>query len=437
MRDRALPAFLAFSALTFVAAIAAPHAQAPDRASVLAAQIDRIFKERAFDAPRFGPARWLPDGAGYATVERRSGGSEIDTYDAVTGAKTVLVRRPGSCRRARQRSLDIDDYEWSADGRRLLIFTNTRKVWRQNTRGDYWVLDVGRGALTQVGGGAAPSTLMFAKFSPDGARVAYVRDEQHLRRAARDGRITQLTTTAPIRSGSTRRRHHQRHVRLGVRRGAQPPRRLPLEPGRRAHRLLAVRHDRRRHLFADQRHVRHVSDRHNEFRIRKPAPATPPSALAWSAPAAARLAGSRRPEDPRNSYLATPRVDRRQHGRDSAVESAAEPERLLAWPTPRQATSRAGRSAMSRGHGWTCRTTWCGSTAAGRFSGRSERDGWRHVYRVAKDGGDADADHLVRRRRDRRRRRGDRSCISSRRRRTRRSATCIALRSTVRGRRGG
>ena len=39
--------------------------------------------------------------------------------------------------------LDIDDYAWSDDGRRLLIFTNTRKVWRQNTRGDYWVLDVG------------------------------------------------------------------------------------------------------------------------------------------------------------------------------------------------------------------------------------------------------------------------------------------------------
>ena len=50
-------------------------------------------------------------------------------------------------RRYHQRSrrftapLAIEDYAWSGDGARLLIFTNTRKVWRDNTRGDYWVLD--------------------------------------------------------------------------------------------------------------------------------------------------------------------------------------------------------------------------------------------------------------------------------------------------------
>ena len=36
----------------------------------LSAQIDRIFKAREFEPPRFGPARWLPDGTAYAIVER-------------------------------------------------------------------------------------------------------------------------------------------------------------------------------------------------------------------------------------------------------------------------------------------------------------------------------------------------------------------------------
>ena len=71
--------------------------------------------------------------------------------------------------------LVIDDYAWSADSARLLIFTNTAKVWRQNTRGDYWVLEIASGKLTQLGGKAPASTLMFAKFSPDATRVAYVR----------------------------------------------------------------------------------------------------------------------------------------------------------------------------------------------------------------------------------------------------------------------
>ena len=94
MHFRALPGILAIDRCSLsLAAVAAPsRTTAPHRASALDAQIDRIFKDRAYEAPRFGPARWLPDGTAYAVVERAAGGgSEIDTYDAVTGARTVLV----------------------------------------------------------------------------------------------------------------------------------------------------------------------------------------------------------------------------------------------------------------------------------------------------------------------------------------------------------
>src|SRR5690606_19563421 len=71
---------------------------------------------------------------------------------------------------------------------------NTARVWRQNTRGDYWVLDLESGKLTRLGKAAPPSTLMFAKFSPDGTHVAYVQDNDiHLERID-DGRVTALTS---------------------------------------------------------------------------------------------------------------------------------------------------------------------------------------------------------------------------------------------------
>ncbi len=44
-----------------------------------------------------------------------------------------------------------------------------------NTRGDYWVLDRKAGSLRQLAAGGPPSSLMFAQFSPDGSKVAYVR----------------------------------------------------------------------------------------------------------------------------------------------------------------------------------------------------------------------------------------------------------------------
>ena len=49
-----------------------------------------------------------------------------------------------------------------------------RSVWRYNTKGDYWVLDVKSGTLQQLGKTLTASTLMFAKFSPDGLQAAYV-----------------------------------------------------------------------------------------------------------------------------------------------------------------------------------------------------------------------------------------------------------------------
>ena len=70
--------------------------------------------------------------------------------------------------------LSIGDYIWSADNTKLLIFTNTRRVWRRHTRGDYWVLNLNSGELQQLGKSVERTTMMFAKFSPDASRVAYV-----------------------------------------------------------------------------------------------------------------------------------------------------------------------------------------------------------------------------------------------------------------------
>jgi dipeptidyl-peptidase-4 len=201
MRLRA-HALLVLTVAVVLAVTAVLHARQPDRASALREQIDRIFKSREYDPPRFGPARWLPDGTAYAIVERPRGaeGSEIVRYDAATGARTVLVPAskliaPGTQPTGPKATarLDIDDYAWSPDGTTLLIFTNTRRVWRHNTRGDYWILDVASGRLKKIGGSAPESSLMFAKFSPDSSRVAYVRANNIYVEYLRDGRTVPLT----------------------------------------------------------------------------------------------------------------------------------------------------------------------------------------------------------------------------------------------------
>ena len=90
-------------------------------------------------------------------------------------------------------ALSISNYEWSPDKNMLLIFTNTARVWRYNTSGDYWVLNLSTKKLMKLGGDAPESSLMFAKFSPDNKKVAYVSEHNVFVQNLSDGKITQLT----------------------------------------------------------------------------------------------------------------------------------------------------------------------------------------------------------------------------------------------------
>src|SRR5690606_7301508 len=68
----------------------------------------------------------------------------------------------------------IASVSWSDDGTRLLLFTDAQQVWRQATRGNYLVYDPATGTITPIS--SRPGSQMFAKFSPDGGRVGFVRD---------------------------------------------------------------------------------------------------------------------------------------------------------------------------------------------------------------------------------------------------------------------
>ena len=141
--------------------------------------LERIFEGDDFQEESFGPARWLPDSSGYTIVEKsegKAGGQDIVFYIPGSEEKRVLVAARHLIPSGETQPLSIEDYSWSHDGAYLLLYTNSRRVWRAKTRGDYWVFDVTSHELRPLGGDARPSSLMFAAFSPVDHRVAYVRD---------------------------------------------------------------------------------------------------------------------------------------------------------------------------------------------------------------------------------------------------------------------
>lgn len=157
--------------------------------------LEDIFSNGTYDQNRFGPIRWMKDSKGYSSIEANDalGGDDLVLYDARSGARSVLFSAGDLTPDGANKPLQIADYQWSDDNSKLLIFTNTVKVWRYHTRGDYWVMDISSRELRQLGKGLAARSLMFTKFSPDASKVAYVSEHNLFVENLTNGQITQLT----------------------------------------------------------------------------------------------------------------------------------------------------------------------------------------------------------------------------------------------------
>lgn len=114
--------------------------------------------------------RWAKDGSSYFKNE----GGEINKYTLPANTKTTFLAKADLTPSGQSKSLSVRSFSISEDGTQVLIYTNSRKVWRLDSEGDYWVLNLSTKALRQVGKNHPASSLRFAKFSPDGKKVGFV-----------------------------------------------------------------------------------------------------------------------------------------------------------------------------------------------------------------------------------------------------------------------
>ena len=156
--------------------------------------VERIYGSDEFEARSYD-VTWLPSGADYARlVPDETGVTEVWRVDAATGDSLKLVSAAELTPPGRSSAISIEAVTFARAGERLLLFADAERVWRDRTRGAYYVFDVPTRRLLPVG--PEPGGQMFAKFSPDGDRVAFARDgdlhlfdveEGTLRRLTHDG----------------------------------------------------------------------------------------------------------------------------------------------------------------------------------------------------------------------------------------------------------
>ncbi|MFC0181745.1 dipeptidyl-peptidase-4 [Pseudarcicella hirudinis] len=114
--------------------------------------------------------QWDKNSSSYTNLEK----GEIVRVTLPDKQKKVVASSELLTPKGAKNPLSIRSYDFSEDNQKVMIFTNTKKVWRYHTRGDYWVLNLVTKELKQIGKSFPESSLMFAKFSPNGQKAAYV-----------------------------------------------------------------------------------------------------------------------------------------------------------------------------------------------------------------------------------------------------------------------
>jgi dipeptidyl-peptidase-4 len=380
MRSRLVRLALILAALPLPLRLTAQDSTATIDSSTVT--LDLLFNSEFFSTQRVPPYRWTPDGRAYYRYDRRPDGQGADLVrvEVETGAATTLVKSEQLVPPGDSVPLRPANFSFSADGRKLLLYTNTARVWRYNTRGDYWVLDLDTGKLRKLGGPEAkPSTLMFAKFSPQGDRVAYVREHNLYVERLRDGKIKALTRdgSETLINGTFDWVYEEEFDDRDGFRWSPDGRRI-------AYWQLDASGVRDFLLIND-------TDSLYSFvkRVQYPKAGTTNSAVRVGVVSAG--GGSTRwlqvPGDPRNIYLA-----RMEWAANSDQVILQHLNRLQDTMTVMLGDARSGRTTplmQETDSAWIdVVDDWTWLDGGARFLWLSDRDGWTHAYTVSRDGRD-------------------------------------------------
>ena len=137
---------------------------------------------------------WTNDGDSYFKLEK----NQLVTYTLPKHDVKTVISKEQLTPAGKSEPLKVAHFAFSSDQQKVLLFTNTKKVWRLNSKGDYWVFNFKTNTLKQIGKSFAPSSLMFAKFSPDGNTIAYVSDNNLYSEDYASGNIQPLTTNGTV-----------------------------------------------------------------------------------------------------------------------------------------------------------------------------------------------------------------------------------------------
>ncbi len=147
--------------------------------------LEDIFEKRTFKVQTVEGLRSMNDGIHYTTMEDRT---KIVKYSYKTGNQEEVLFDITKVKDAAISS--FTNYEFSDDETQILLTTDISPIYRRSYTTEYYVWNSVTQELTQLSDKGAQQ---IATFSPDGTRVAYVRDNNIFVKNLKFGSTSQIT----------------------------------------------------------------------------------------------------------------------------------------------------------------------------------------------------------------------------------------------------
>ena len=168
---------LTFVVLGGILLIAGALPVTAQQADTSALTLEAIHADRTFSPDRFQGGRWADEGPVVTYIQSADTGdvTHLMRYNLETDSRTQVIDGKNLYAEDVGRIVPIQDYEFGPDNEKVLIYTDSKEVWRANTKGFYYVYDRSEQTLTPIAD-RDDGYQMFAKFNPSATEVAFVRE---------------------------------------------------------------------------------------------------------------------------------------------------------------------------------------------------------------------------------------------------------------------